>query len=50
MANRLLDEAKKLKIIYKKKVVTLAKFLNSRCKDYEVENTYNALVNYSSIN
>ena len=50
MANRLLDEAKKLKIIYKKKVVTLAKFLNSRCKDYEVENTYNALVNYSLIN
>jgi hypothetical protein len=50
MANRLLDEAKKHKIIYKDKVITLQKFLNSRGKDYEVENTYNALVNYSLIN
>ena len=44
MANRLLDEAKKHKIIYKDKVITLQKFLNSRGKDYEVENIYNALV------
>lgn len=50
MANRLLDEAKKLKIIYKEKVVTLAKFLNSRGKDYEVENTYNALVKVAQKN
>lgn len=49
-ANRLLDEAKKLKIIYKEKVVTLAKFLNSRGKDYEVENTYNALVKVAQKN
>ena len=44
MANKLLDEAKKHKIIYKDKVVMLQKFLNSRSKDYEVENIYNALV------
>ena len=50
MANKLLDEAKKLKIIYKEKVVTLAKFLNSRGKDYEVENTYNALVKVAQKN
>lgn len=50
MANRLLDEAKKLKIIYKEKVVTLAKFLNSRDKDYEVENTYNTLVKVAQKN
>ena len=50
MANRLLNEGKNLKIIYKNKVVTLQKFLNSRNKDYEIENTYNALVNYSAIN
>ena len=50
MANRLLDEAKKHKIIYKDKVVTLQKFLNSRGKDYEVENTYNALVKVAQRN
>ena len=50
MANKLLDEAKKHKIIYKDKVVTLQKFLNSRGKDYEVENTYNALVKVAQKN
>ena len=50
MANRLLDEAKKHKIIYKDKVVMLQKFLNSRGKDYEVENIYNALVKVAQKN
>lgn len=50
MANKLLDEAKKHKIIYKDKVVMLQKFLNSRGKDYEVENIYNALVKVAQKN
>lgn len=48
MANRLLNEAKKYKIIYNDKVVTLQKFFNARKKDegfaYEIAATYNVLV------
>ena len=44
LANRLINEAKKLKIIYRGKVVTLATFLRESTGDYEVENTYNALL------
>lgn len=47
MANRLLNEAKKYKIIYNGKVVTLQKFFNAGKKDkgfaYEIEATYNVL-------
>ena len=44
LANRLLGEAKKLKIIYRDKAVTLAKFLKASSSDYEVENIYNTLI------
>lgn len=44
LANRLLGEAKKLKIVYRSKVVTLATFLKASKGDYEVENIYNALM------
>lgn len=44
LANRLLDEAKKLKIVYRSKVVTLATFLKASKGDYEVENIYNTLI------
>lgn len=48
MANRLLNEAKKYKIIYNKKVVTLQKFFNAGKKDkgfaYEIAATYDVLV------
>ena len=48
MANRLLNEAKKYKIIYNDKVITLQKFFNARKKDegfaYEIAATYNVLV------
>ena len=47
MANRLLNEAKKYKIVYNGKVVTLQKFFNARKKDkgfaYEIAGTYDAL-------
>ena len=47
MANRLLNEAKKYKIIYNEKVVTLQKFFNAGKKDkgfaYEIAATYNVL-------
>lgn len=47
LANRLLDEAKKYKIICNEKVVTLQKFFNLGKKDegfaYEIAATYNAL-------
>lgn len=48
MANRLLNEAKKYKIIYNGKVVTLQKFFNAGKKDegfaYEIAATYDVLV------
>ena len=48
MANRLLNEAKKYKIIYNGKVVTLQKFFNEGKKDegfaYEIAATYDVLV------
>ena len=48
MANRLLNEAKKYKIILNEKVVTLQKFFNARKKDkgfaYEIAATYDVLV------
>lgn len=48
MANRLLNEAKKYKIICNGKVVTLQKFFNIGKKDegfaYEIAATYNVLV------
>lgn len=48
MANRLLNEAKKYKIILNEKVVTLQKFFNAGKKDkgfaYEIAATYNVLV------
>lgn len=44
LANKLLNEAKKLKIIYRGKRVTLATFLKASKSDYEVEEIYNALV------
>lgn len=48
MANRLLNEAKKHKIILNEKVVTLQKFFNAGKKDkgfaYEIAATYNVLV------
>ena len=48
MANRLLNEAKKYKIIYNRKVVTLQKFFNIGKKDegfaYEIAATYDVLV------
>ena len=48
MANRLLNEAKKYKIILNEKVVTLQKFFNAGKKDegfaYEIAATYDALV------
>ena len=47
MANRLLNEAKKYKIILNEKVVTLQKFFNAGKKDkgfaYEIAATYNIL-------
>lgn len=47
LANRLLNEAKKYKIIYNEKVVTLQKFFNAGKKDegfaYEIAATYNVL-------
>ena len=47
MANRLLNEAKKHKIILNEKVVTLQKFFNAGKKDegfaYEIAATYNVL-------
>ena len=47
MANRLLNEAKKYKIILNEKVVTLQKFFNAGKKDkgfaYEIAETYNVL-------
>lgn len=47
MANRLLNEAKKYKIIYNGKVVTLQKFFNEGKKDegfaYEIAATYDVL-------
>lgn len=47
MANRLLNEAKKYKIILNEKIVTLQKFFNARKKDkgfaYEIAATYNVL-------
>ena len=47
MANRLLNEAKKYKIIYNEKVVTLQRFFNAGKKDegfaYEIAATYNVL-------
>lgn len=47
MANRLLKEAKKYKIILNEKVVTLQKFFNAGKKDegfaYEIAATYNVL-------
>ena len=48
LANRLLNEAKKHKIILNEKVVTLQKFFNAGKKDkgfaYEIAATYNVLV------
>lgn len=48
MANRLLNEAKKYKIILNGKVVTLQRFLNAGKKDegfaYEIAGTYDVLV------
>lgn len=48
MANRLLNEAKKYKIICNGKVVTLQRFFNAGKKDkgfaYEIAATYNVLV------
>ena len=48
MANRLLNEAKKYKIIYNGKVVTLQRFFNAGKKDkgfaYEIAATYDVLV------
>ena len=48
LANRLLKEAKKYKIILNEKVVTLQKFFNAGKKDegfaYEIAATYNVLV------
>ena len=48
MANRLLNEAKKYKIILNEKVVTLQKFFNAGKKDkgfaYEIAATYDVLV------
>lgn len=48
MANRLLNEAKKYKIILNKKEVTLQKFFNAGKKDkgfaYEIAATYDVLV------
>ena len=48
MANRLLNEAKKYKIILNEKIVTLQKFFNAGKKDkgfaYEIAATYNVLV------
>ena len=47
LANRLLNEAKKYKIILNEKVVTLQKFFNAGKKDkgfaYEIAATYNVL-------
>ena len=47
MANRLLNEAKKYKIIFNGKVVTLQRFLNAGKKDegfaYEIAGTYDVL-------
>ena len=47
MANRLLNEAKKYKIICNKKVITLQRFFNEGKKDegfaYEIAATYNVL-------
>lgn len=47
MANRLLNEAKKYKIILNEKVVTLQRFFNAGKKDkgfaYEIAATYNVL-------
>ena len=47
MANRLLNEAKKYKIILNEKVITLQKFFNAGKKDkgfaYEIAATYNVL-------
>lgn len=47
MANRLLNEAKKYKIVLNEKVVTLQKFFNAGKKDkgfaYEIAATYNVL-------
>ena len=47
MANRLLNEAKKYKIILNEKIVTLQKFFNAGKKDegfaYEIAATYNVL-------
>lgn len=48
MANRLLNEAKKYKIILNEKIVTLQKFFNAGKKDkgfaYEIAGTYDVLV------
>lgn len=48
IANRLLNEAKKYKIILNEKVVTLQKFFNAGKKDkgfaYEIAGTYDVLV------
>lgn len=47
LANRLLNEAKKYKIILNEKVVTLQRFFNAGKKDkgfaYEIAATYNVL-------
>lgn len=39
-ANKLFNEAKKLKIIYEGKAITLAQFLKSRKIDYEIDDIY----------
>lgn len=44
MANRLFNDAKKLKIIYEGKVITLAQFLKSRKNDYEIDDIYTTLL------
>lgn len=44
IANKLFNEAKKLKIIYEGKVITLAKFLKSRKSDYEIDDIYTTLL------
>ena len=44
IANKLFNEAKKLKIIYEGKVITLAQFLKSRKIDYEIDDIYTTLL------
>lgn len=43
-ANKLFNEAKKLKIIYEGEVITLAKFLKLRKNDYEIDDIYTTLL------